>query len=317
MNLLLTGAWRDAKKYIPLLEEFGHRVVFMQNEADALACDPGWVEGAVCNGLFLSHDPDDFVSLRYVQLTSAGFDRVPLEQFTRRGVTVNNARGVYSIPMAEHAAASVLYFFRHGKSFFEKQKLHLWQKDRDLRELSGSTVCIIGCGSVGTECAKRFGAFGCKVFGIDIDCSQKQYYDRIDPIEEMYRVISLADAVILTLPLTESTAGLADERFFDCLKDGCVLVNIARGGIVRTDALIKALSERELYAALDVFEEEPLDEISPLWETENVLITPHNSFVSDKTADRLSALILKGLTGRTGGDTLEDSGSISQKQNRI
>lgn len=317
MNLLLTGAWRDAKKYIPLLEKHGHKVVFMQNEADALPCDPGWVEGAVCNGLFLSHNAESFSSLRYVQLTSAGYDRVSLEDFIRRGVTVNNARGVYSIPMAEHAVACVLYFFRHGKGFFEKQKQHLWQKDRDLRELCGSTVCIIGCGSVGTECAKRFSAFGCKVIGIDTESSQKQYYDRIDQIEETDRAISRADAVILTLPLTESTAGLADERFFGALKDGCVLVNIARGGIVCTDALIKALSERELYAALDVFEEEPLDEASPLWEMENVLVTPHNSFVSDKTADRLSELILKGLTGRTGGDTLEDSGSISQKQNRI
>lgn len=79
MNLLITGAWSAAKEYIPEIEKQGHRVVFMQNESDTLPCAPEWVEGTVCNGLFLSHDIKQFSNLRYVQLTSAGFDRVPME----------------------------------------------------------------------------------------------------------------------------------------------------------------------------------------------------------------------------------------------
>lgn len=313
MNLLLTGAWRDAGRYISLLERHGHRVVWMQNESDALPCSPEWVEGVVCNGLFLSHSADAFTSLKYVQLTSAGYDRVPLHTFTQRGVTLRNARGVYSIPMAEHAVAGVLHFFRNSRFFFENQQKHLWQKDRTLRELCGSTVCIIGCGSVGTECAKRFEAFGCKVIGIDIESGQRQFFSRIYPIGELYDAIGDADAVILTLPLTPETKGLANERFFKALKDGCVLVNVARGAVVQTQAMIDALNTRHLFAALDVFEEEPLDPADPLWSLDNVIITPHNSFVSDRTADRLSRLILDGLTERSEGIMDEDSDCISQK----
>ena len=295
MNLLLTGAWRDAKKFIPLLEENGHKVVFMQYEQDELPCEPAWVEGAVCNGLFLSHSAEAFSSLSYVQLTSAGFDRVPLEYFHKRGITVNNARGVYSVPMAEHAVAAVLDIYRHAGSFYENRSKHIWQKDRGLRELCGSRVCVIGCGSVGAECAKRFAAMGCEVVGVDINVFENEFFSRIFPIGDIYNVISGTDVVILTLPLTDETRGLADERFFAALKDGCVIVNIARGALIRTEALLKALGERELYAALDVFETEPLDPDDPLWAEPNVMITPHNSFVSDKTADRLNEKILAGL----------------------
>ena len=300
MNLLLTGAWRDAKKFIPLLEENGHKVVFMQYEQDELLCEPAWVEGVVCNGLFLSHSAEAFSSLSYVQLTSAGFDRVPLEYFQKRGITVNNARGVYSVPMAEHAVAAALDIYRHAGSFYENRSKHIWQKDRGLRELCGSMVCVIGCGSVGAECAKRFAAMGCEVVGVDINVFENEFFSKIFPIGDIYNVISGADVVILTLPLTDETRGLADERFFAALKDGCVIVNIARGAVIRAEALIKALGERELYAALDVFESEPLDPDDPLWAEPNVMITPHNSFVSDKTADRLNKKILAGLGIDTG-----------------
>ena len=94
---------------------------------------------------------------------------------------------------------------------------------------------------------------------------------------------------------------MADRRFFSKLKPGCVLVNIARGKIINTGDLIEALRQNELYAALDVFEEEPLDKNSPLWSMENVMITPHNSFVSDKTANRLSELIMERLNDFSGG----------------
>lgn len=303
MNLLVTGAWRDAETYIPLLQERGNQVAFLPNEAGALPCDPAWVEGVVCNGLFLYHDIQKFTSLRYVQLTSAGFDRVPAAYLAKRGVTLKNARGVYSIPMAEHAVAMTLYFYRNLRLFAQQQKNKVWQKDRNLRELSGRTVCIIGCGSVGTECAKRFCAFGCEVIGLDIDPAEKEGFQKVNDIKNREAVLCAADVVILTLPLTEHTKGMADETFLRSLKDGCLLVNIARGGIIRTDALIKALRERELYAALDVFEEEPLDADSPLWSMENVLITPHNSFVSDKIGDRLSRLIAEGLEAASDSQT--------------
>lgn len=299
MNLLITGAWQDAAQHIPQLRAEGHQVVFMQNETDSLPCDPEWVEGVICNGLFLSHEIQLFTSLKYIQLTSAGLDRVPLDVIRAREIVLRNARGVYSIPMAEHAISATLYFYRKMQTFTENQTNCLWQKQRDLRELFGKTVVIIGCGSVGEECAKRFKAFGCEIIGVDEDDADRECFEKVYHNDRLHETIASADIVLLTLPLTPQTKGMVDNVFLESLKDGCVLINIARGGLIRCDALIQALSKREIYAALDVFDEEPLTESSPLWAMENVLITPHNSFVGEGNRQRLKNVILHNLSGVT------------------
>lgn len=295
MNFLVTGAWNEAKQHLSSIEDLGHKVVFLQNEKDPIPCDLNWVEGVICNGLFLYHDIDLFESIKYVQLTSAGYDRVPIDKLLERGITVNNAKGVYSIPMAEFALCSVLQFYKRSYKFSKNQKIHKWEKIRTLCELTNKSICIVGSGSVGSECAKRFKSFGCSVTGIDIHIGQTEYFDRICPINELDECLRLADVVILTLPLTENTYHLIDKARLELLKNACVLVNIARGGIIDTNALIECLNYKDLCVALDVFEEEPLCESSILWDMENVIITPHNSFVGEHNAYRLRELIFKNL----------------------
>lgn len=297
MRLLITGAWREAKSYIPKLEKAGYDVIFMQQEADRLPCDPSSVEGVVCNGLFLYHDIHGFNHLRFIQLTSAGLDRVPVEYIRKNDIALYNARGVYSVPMAEHALTAVLNIYRNSRSFYENQAKRIWKKERELRELCGKNVCVIGCGSVGTECARRFSAFGCEVTGIDLYPVENLFFDSISGIGELYDVIPKADVVVLTLPLNDQTEGIVGDKFLSFLKPGCVIVNISRGKIIDTGALISALSKYDLFAALDVFEEEPLDPGSPLWDMQNVIVTPHNSFVGEGNAKRLAELILKNLVG--------------------
>ena len=120
MRLLITGAWGDGKNSIAMLEEKGHSVVFMQYEKDALPCPYEWVEGVVCNGLFLSHPIEKFTNLRYIQLTSAGFDRVDMDFVKARGIEIRSARGVYSIPMAEFALCGVLQLYKQAAFFRER-----------------------------------------------------------------------------------------------------------------------------------------------------------------------------------------------------
>ena len=105
MKILITGAWRCSQSEIKAIETLGHTPIFMQQEKDELPCDASQIDGAICNGLFLYHDIDRFENLKYVQLTSAGFDRAPMEKISARNIKINNARGVYSIPMAEFALA--------------------------------------------------------------------------------------------------------------------------------------------------------------------------------------------------------------------
>lgn len=295
MKLLVTGAWQGAKENMDALRAMGHEIAFLQQEKEALPVDPAWVEGAICNGLFLHHPLSCFPNLRYIQLTSAGFDRVPMDEIRARGIEIRNARGVYSVPMAEHAVWGVLSLYHQARFFFGNQAESRWEKHRGLRELAGKTVCILGTGSVGTECAKRFRAFSCRVLGVNRTVRENPAFDAVLPMDALADALRQADVVVLTLPLTEETRGLMNAERLALMKPGAVLVNIARGAIVSEQALIEALQGSLGGAVLDVFDPEPLAPESPIWTMENVIVTPHNSFVSDGSADRLNALILKHL----------------------
>lgn len=297
MNLLITGAWSGAKENIKTIERrMGHSVCFMQYEKDELPCAYEWVEGIIGNGIFLSHPIEKFVNLKYIQLTSVGYDRVPMEYVKKNGIMFFNARGVYSIPMAEFAITGVLHMYKQMRFFTKKQKELCWEKHRGLMELFGKTICIVGCGSVGTECAKRFQVFGCKVIGVDLLPREDENYDKIVKLSELDDELPKVDVIILTLPLTDKTRHLMNRVRFSVLKKNVVIVNIARGAVVDTEALIEALP-RIGGAVLDVFEKEPLDEHSPLWNMENVIITPHNSFVGEGNLRRLSEVVLSNLEG--------------------
>ena len=297
MNLLITGAWQQAKEYIPTIESKGHQVQFLQFERDELPCEYEWVEGIVGNGIFLSHPIEKFVNLKYIQLTSAGFDRVPMDYVREHGLEIHNAKGVYSVPMAEFAVAGVMELYKKMRFFYENQKEHNWEKHRGLIELFGKTVVIVGCGDVGIECAKRFRAFGCTVIGVNRTVRKNEVCDRIVPLSDIETVLPEADLVVLTVALTEETRHLMNAERLKLLKSSTVIVNIARGGVIDTNALIDCLPNIG-GAVLDVFEEEPLTTDSPLWDMENVLITPHNSFVGDGNIERLGRIVMNALTKR-------------------
>ena len=297
MNLLVTGAWSFTEFQIEKIKELGNNIIFMQNESDSLPCDYSMVEGVICNGLFLHHPIEKFTSLKYIQLTSAGFDRVSIDYIKEKNIVINNAKGVYSIPMSEYALGGVLQLYKKSAQFLSKQKSHQWVKDRNLRELYGKTVLIVGCGNVGEECAKRFSAFGTDVLGVDITSFENSNFKKIYPIEKLNETLKISDIVVLTIPLTDKTKHLFNKEIFEYMKPDSVLVNISRGAVVDTEALIEALKDKLYGAVLDVFEEEPLLEKSPLWDMENVIITPHNSFIGENNGDRLFDVINENLKG--------------------
>lgn len=296
MKLLLTGAFAYSDAQLEQLKALGCDITFVQDERKELSLEASEFDGVVCNGLFLKNDIHRFQKLRFIQLTSAGLDRVPLPYIQEKGITLQNARGVYSVPMAEWAVCGVLSLYKHLNGFCESQKKHLWEKDRTVRELAGDTVLVVGCGSVGTECARRFKAMGMRVAAADIEKPQDDAYDAYFSMGDMDNALQIADVLVLTLPLTAETCHFFNkERFAHC-KNGAILVNIARGAVVKETDLTEALESGKLGGAvLDVFETEPLPESSPLWDMENVLITPHNSFVSPKNNERLFQLLYTNL----------------------
>ena len=212
MNLLITGAWQQAKEYIAIIEQRGHKVCFLQFGKDELPCDPAWVEGIIGNGIFLSHNIEKFTNLKYIQLTSAGFDRVPMSYVSEHSIEMHNARGVYSIPMAEFALAGVLQLYKQMSVFNEYQKEHQWIKNRNIREIAGKIVAIIGCGSVGTECAKRFKAFDTTVIGVDIAVRKDTSYDCMKHLSKLDEVLKYSDIIVITVPLTDVTRCLLNKE---------------------------------------------------------------------------------------------------------
>jgi len=294
MHLLITGAWQQFYEFLPIIKR-RHEVKLLQFEKDSLPCESDWIEGIIGNGFFLYHPIEHFVNLRFIQLTSAGYDRIPMDYVTSHNIKIFNARGVYSIPMAEYALSGVLSLLKNNRFFMEKQKSHLWEKDRNIKELFGRKICIFGCGSVGSECAKRFEAMGCEVIGIDPIVQENQYFDKVVHPMYMNSIVDESDVVIITLPLTKETKSMFNEEFFRVMKDGSIFVNIARGELVDTNALINALDAKLFGAVLDVFENEPLLPENALWDKPNLIITPHNSFVGDGNNNRLSHVIMSNL----------------------
>ena len=223
-----------------------------------------------------------------------------MEYILSNNIKIFNARGVYSVPMAEFALSSVLSVYKQTDHFRAMQKMHAWNKHRGLRELFGKRVCIVGCGNVGEERALRFSAMGCDVIGIDPICMEKDGFSKILPVSDLYSQVAISDILVLTLPLMKETRGLINESLLESLPIGAVLVNIARGSIIDTNSLISVFSKRnDLIAVLDVFETEPLASESPLWDMENVIISPHNSFVGEGNAERLCSVIINNLRNYT------------------
>lgn len=296
MKLLMTGAFNCTTEQKLNIEKLGCEVMFQQMENEPLSQEMYKADAVICNGLFLHNDLDKFPNLKFVQLTSAGLDRVPVERMKEKGITLCNARGVYSTPMAEWALTGVLTLYKHTNAFYNNQQNHKWVKDRNVKELSGSTICIVGCGSVGTECAKMFKPFAKEIIAVDIVKPASDLYDAYYTIKNISKAVEKADVVILTLPLTDETRNMFNKELISQFKNDAILVNIARGAVVNEDDLINALKENKLGGAvLDVFENEPLSEESELWNLKNVIITPHNSFVSPKNNERLYKVVYNNL----------------------
>lgn len=297
MNLLLTGCFKYSEEQLNSIKSLGFQVYYMESEKyDELPLPAELVDATVCNYLFTAKDFKDFTNLKLIQLVSAGLDRVPVEDIRAKGCKLYNARGVYSTPMAEWALFRVLEKYKLGWFFKDEQEKKCWTKNRGVREVYGINVAIIGAGNIGGEVAKRFKALGAFVDGYDIHTNCTPGFDNMILIDDFKQKVDKYDVVILTAPLLPSTKGLISRDILMRLKDDAMIVNISRGGLIEEDNLVEVLTERQnLYAALDVFEEEPLSMDSPLWSLPNVAISPHNSFVSNGNNERMFDVIYSNL----------------------
>ena len=155
-------------------------------------------------------------------------------------------------------------------------------------------LCILGCGDVGREIAKRLKAFGCHITGVNRTVRVLPDFDEVLPLDKLADAAAACDILVCCIALTPETRGIVSEEIFGRLHDGAIFVNVARGALADEAALTKWLQNGG-HAVLDVFEEEPLPESSPLWDMENVVLTPHNSFVGEGNRARLWERIKENL----------------------
>ena len=293
MNVLVTGAFQLNSEEFAALESTGHKV-FTHPDECAPVEQPERYEAVVCNGLFLHNPIERFTNLQLIQLTSAGLDRVPLDYIRAHGIKLHNAAGVYSVPMAEFAVCGILQLYKQTRFFAENQARHKWEKHRGLLELSDKHVCILGCGDVGREIAKRLKAFGCHITGVNRTVQVLPDFDEVLPLDKLTDTAAVCDVLICCIALTPETHGIVSKEIFDRLPAGAVFVNVARGALA-DEAALTAWLQCSGHAVLDVFEEEPLPETSLLWDMENVIMTPHSSFIGDGNRARLWETIKENL----------------------
>lgn len=296
MNILLTGSFSYTDKQIKEIEELGYNVTFQQDETVELDFDFEKFDVVVCNSLFLYNDIKKFTNLKAVQLLSSGIERFPIKDVDLEKIKLLNARGIYSIPIAEWIILKILELYKDTPTFINNQSNKIWEKKRDLLELYSNKACIVGAGSIGTEVAKRLKGFGVEIIGIASSIKSRKYFDRMYTIDKLYEGVKDCDLIILTIPLTDETKGLIDKNLISYMKKEAIIINVSRGGVINEYDLINALNNNDIGGAiLDVFEQEPLSTKNALWEFKNVIITPHNSFVSNRNRDRLYKLIINNL----------------------
>lgn len=294
-NLLLTGSFKYTKNQLFSLKELEINVDFLQFEENIITAYEKY-DAVVCNGLFLYHDIKKFRNLKYIQLTSAGYDRVPITYINEHNIMINNARGVYSTPIAEHTIMLILNLFRNASFFTKNQQTKIWEKNRSAIELSDKTVAIAGCGSIGLEIAKKLSGFDVKIIGLDISPIKTEYLTECRSIKELYSVAEAADVFISAMPYSEQSHHIFNSEFFGVMNNDGVFINISRGKLVDENALFDALYNNRIKSAgIDVFEDEPLAFESRLWDLDNLIITPHNSFIGDGNSVRMFDVIYNNL----------------------
>ncbi len=241
--------------------------------------------------------------LKWIHSTAAGVAQLMYPELRESGVVVTNASGIHTIPMAEHILGMLLALARQFPSAFRHQmerrwaQQEIWDQPLRPRELMGQVLLVVGFGAVARELARRLRPLGMKIWAVTRSGKgDRRLADRILPASQLEEVLSEADFIVLAAPETPETYHLIGPRQLQAMKPTAFLINVARGSLVDEAALLEMLRRRAIAgAALDVTEQEPLPPDSPLWELDNIFITPHISAVSESLWDRQTKLLVKNL----------------------
>lgn len=255
--------------------------------------------------------------LRWVMTTAAGGGAqvraadLPVEALER--IVFTTSAGVHGGPLAEFAVFGVLAGAKDLPRLQRDQRDRAWPERWEMRQLDELTVLVVGLGGIGSACAQRFHALGARVWGTTRTGKPVDGVDRLVPLEELEAAVAQVDAVVVTLPGTAQTHHLIDERILAAARPGLILASVGRGTVIDEHALVRALEDGTVsFAALDVFEVEPLPRDSALWSHPRVLVSPHTAALSSREEERIArrfaadaTRLLDGAPMRAVVDTVE------------
>ncbi|RLM56389.1 D-2-hydroxyacid dehydrogenase [Halobellus sp. Atlit-31R] len=261
------------------------------------------------DGLVTFRYADAFLAadLEWIHCVLAGVDAFPLDALERHGIRLTNSSGIHGDAVGETVLGYLLQFARRLHVYRDNEPKRTWEyPDWDEAfTLAGETVCVVGLGTLGQGVAARADGVGMDVVGVRRTPTPIPWVSQIYTPDALTEAIADARFVVLTVPLTEQTRGLVGSAELAAMRDDAYLVNVARGPVVDQDCLLRELESGGLAgAALDVFEEEPLPDESPLWELENVIVTPHTAGATRAYAERIAALVDENYKRLRGGDAL-------------
>ncbi len=270
---------------IPMEEKHKEKIKNIAFDGEIKYCSASEIiKEDVCQAeIILGNVPAEFLkeskNLKWIQLNSAGANAYIEKGVLKEGVILTNATGAYGLAISEHMLAMVLALQKKICLYTENQKNHLWKDEGEVKSIYGSKTLVVGLGDIGGEFAKRMYFLGSKVYGIKKHKTELPFYiKKMYQMEELEEILPEFDIVAVSLPETKETINLFNKSKFDKMKKGALFLNVGRGSIVNSLDLCEALNSGKLGGAgIDVADIEPLPKENPLWEADNILITPHIS----------------------------------------
>lgn len=267
----------DVEPYVTLLNR-------MAPELELLVCKTEhdiekWISEAdilFVSTRFPAHLLAKGTSVKWIQVMGAGVERFVQEKLPE-GAVLTRVNVGFGDKIAEYVMAYMLLFTQRITEVIDNQRQKQWVP-LDLMWLKGEVLGVAGVGAIGTEVARRGRCFGMKVVGFDVNPKNLPELDQCYGWSEFLEFVAIPKYLVICLPLTPKTQGLFGREAFEAMRRDSIIVNVARGPIIRQSELVEALRARKIAGAvLDVFEQEPLPTHNPLWEMPNVIVTPHHA----------------------------------------
>ncbi|MDN4490360.1 2-hydroxyacid dehydrogenase [Demequina sp. SYSU T00068] len=266
-----------------------------ERERITIACLPHWSGGRKVYGR-LGMCPD----LKVIQIASAGYEHAL--PFIPAGVALANARGVHDTRVAEMTLALALASQRRLPQFLDAQRRGVWEPDFSAPSLADSRALVVGYGSIGEAIATRLRACEVEVEGVARSARIATDGTLVHAAADLLSLLPHQDVVVVVTPHDESTDKLVDAAFLAAMRDGALLINVGRGKVVDTDALVAELQTGRIRAALDVTDPEPLPEGHPLWNAPGCIVVPHVAGVETLLNRRYTDLVRRQVEARRHGD---------------